>query len=83
MKQPHYLRFARALALAAVVPGCTAVDPAPPSEPLGSEPPLVAESDAATPEDVLDDAGVATDVDADLPFSSGPIVPPELPESFA
>jgi hypothetical protein len=83
MKQPHYLRVVRALALAAIVPGCTSADPAP-----TSEPPIVAEADAepAAHDDVQvegDAAVAASEVDAGLPFSSGPIVPPELPESFA
>jgi len=78
MKHAHYLRFARSLALAAVVPGCTGAVPEPTPEPQ-----VVTEADA-----LAADAGVAhddagRDVDADLPFSSGPIVPPELPENFA
>jgi hypothetical protein len=79
MKQAHHLRFARALALAAIVPGCTSAAPSPTPEPQ-----VVAEADAqpATADAQLyDDA--SSDVDAGLPFSSGPIVPPELPASFA
>ncbi|MGE0787576.1 MAG: hypothetical protein AB7S26_18015 [Sandaracinaceae bacterium] len=85
MTQPHYLRFARALALAAALPACNTASP--PDEPPSESPselhddagPL-AELDAGAAGHV-EDAGL--DVDAEVPFSSGPIVPPELPEGFA
>lgn len=84
MKTPHYLRVVRALAVVAVLPGCTSLgEPAPA--------PVVAASDAAQPlgDAAPADAGAlsiaddASDVDAGYPFSSGPIVPPELPVGFA
>lgn len=79
MKQAHYLRFARALALAAIVPGCTSAAPSPTPEPQ-----LALEADAQPrPGDAQMHDDAASDVDAGLPFSSGPIVPPELPASFA
>ncbi len=81
MQQPHYLRVVRALALAAIASGCgTASDPSPEGEPLATE------RDAGT-EAVVADAGAThdpeTEVDAEVPFSSGPIVPPELPADFS
>ena len=81
MNRAHYLRFARALALAAVVPGCTGASGPRPTP----DPQLVVEGDAgvATTADGAAHADASVDSDADLPFSSGPIVPPELPESFA
>ncbi len=89
MNQPHYLRVARALALVVAVPGCTAVAPAPDPQHLAhtGDAQVVATGDAAPT--LAPDAGpalqpdAARDVDANYPFSSGPIVPPELPESFA
>jgi hypothetical protein len=78
MDRAHYLRFARALALAVVVPGCTGTGPTP-------DPNTLAETDAqsTTPVDASAAPDAASDVDAGLPFSSGPIVPPELPEALA
>lgn len=84
MKTAHYLRVVRALAIVAALPACTSVgepDPAP----------VVAASDAAQPSrdtppgdaSTLALADAANDVDAGYPFSSGPIVPPELPVGFA
>lgn len=80
MKHAHYLRFARSLALAAFVPGCTGAVPDP-----SPEPQVVAEADAGPPsaDAAVAHDDVSHDGDADLPFSSGPIVPPELPEGFA
>lgn len=81
MKHAHYLRFARSLALAAVVPGCTSAGPAPAPEPR-----VVAQADAPPSADAgtgTADADHDREVDAELPFSSGPIVPPELPASLA
>ena len=78
METAHYLRFARAIALAAVLPACTG-----PGEPAPNPPATPGAHDDAGAE--LADAG-ATEVeetDADVPFSSGPIVPPELPAGFA
>lgn len=80
-RPPHYLRVVRALSLAALASGCTG---APPEVPVAPDSGQMADAsvpephggDAASP-----DAGV--DVDADLPFSSGPMAPPELPESLA
>jgi hypothetical protein len=79
MTAPHYLRFARALALVAVLPACTGNDPTPRESP---DPAVDEHSDAG---DAVADAGAAheDDADADMPFSSGPIVPPELPAGFA
>ena len=78
MKQAHYLRFARALALAAVVPvGCTSAAPSP-----SPEPQVLVQADAQTAHADAQVHEPADDVDAGLPFSSGPIVPPELPASF-
>ena len=82
MKQPHHLRFARALALLVVVPGCTGGAPTPTSEPqliVRADAALVAQGGDAAP----NDGDASLDVDAGIPFSSGPIVPPELPEGFA
>jgi hypothetical protein len=81
MNQAHYLRVARALTLAALVPGCTTSstpDPAPVA-PQVSTPndAAIAVADANVP------AADAARTDAGYPFSSGPIVPPELPASFA
>ncbi len=82
MIQPHYLRFVRALTLAALVPGCAGTSsPAPaPLETsdagVGTGPTL---ADASAPVDAASDD---EQVDAHA-FSSGPIVPPELPASFA
>jgi hypothetical protein len=79
MTQPHYLRVARALALAALVPGCTGAGPTPTPEPE-----VLASADAQAPAaDAQANDDASSDVDAGLPFSSGPVVPPELPESFA
>jgi hypothetical protein len=81
MTQPHYLRFARALTLAALVPGCTGTGaPAPAPSPItASDAGLSGPSDAA----VVADASAENDeVDA-YAFSSGPIVPPELPAGCA
>lgn len=89
MNQPHYLRVARALALVVAVPGCTGAAPAPDPQVLThtDDAQVVAMGDAA-PAPRIDAApaqepDAASDVDAGYPFSSGPIVPPELPESFA
>lgn len=96
MKTPHYLRFVQALVLAAAVPACAADEPAPPTTsaehaaqtadptaPSNAEgapapaPTHAAEANAAGPAST--DAGV----DSSLPFSSGPIVPPELPAALS
>jgi hypothetical protein len=87
MNQPHYLRVARALALVVAVPGCTGVAPAPDPQVLAhqGDAQVVATADAAPRVDaaIAPQPDAASDVDAGYPFSSGPIVPPELPESFA
>lgn len=79
MDRAHYLRFVRTLALATLVPGCTGAAPTP-----SGDPHPLAEDDARTVADAATTAPDAAhdDVDAGIPFSSGPIVPPELPESF-
>lgn len=89
MTPKHYLRFIQALALAAALPACA--DPAEPS-PTGEADAGAADAqdgsalatldrDGATP--AADASDAAADVDASRPFSSGPIVPPELPVGFA
>ena len=92
MKTPHHLRFAKALVLSALLPACggsgdsTTTDPSPtaattqttqtaPTPPAETP---VGKDHVAAKEDTAD-AGV----DGDLPFSSGPIAPPELPAAFA
>jgi hypothetical protein len=97
MKTPHYLRFVQALVLAATVPACSSADaPAPPTT---STEPAAQTAEPATPSSgepapapmhaaqASADAHSATDADAgvdgSLPFSSGPIVPPELPAALS
>lgn len=90
MKTPHYLRFVKALVLTAAIPACSsepASTPAPaktadstetaPTPPVAQ--PIANEDVAATDAGATHDA----DVDATLPFSSGPLAPPELPVGFA
>jgi hypothetical protein len=88
MKSVHYIRFAQALIIAAV-PACTAAVESKNPEPETST--AVAAS-SAKPEGTAaaqSDAGSAdaahhndASVDGALPFSSGPIVPPEMPLGF-
>lgn len=83
MNQPHYLRFARALTLAALVPaplvpGCTSATPEP--APITASDAGVSAADATTT--VADASAPMDEVDAHA-FSSGPIVPPELPAELA
>ena len=86
MKTPHYLRFVQALTLAAVVPACSGA-PVDDAEPARVSEPVVPTAATAPrpiarpiPESAQADASSDhdADVDASLPFSSGPIVPPEM-----
>ncbi len=108
MNHPKYLRFVRALALAAVVPGCGVEDtttsaplaasgavttPAPTARPAPDATPAPTGTNAAPSlrseidevavtrlaEQLADGGGGA----GGGAFSSGPIVPPELPRGFA
>ena len=88
-KTPHYLRTVSALALMAL-PTLVACAPEEPrvevadgattnSDPDASSADVAVASDAAT---ATTDADVA-EADANVPFSSGPIVPPEMPRGWA
>jgi len=88
MSTPHYLRFVKALVLAAALPACSsgaADGPAPSPAETADTTTAPPSAPAPTANEELADAGTAHDggVDADLPFSSGPIVPPELPLELA
>jgi len=84
MKTPHYLRVVQALAVVAAIPGCTSgPTPSPAPVVVAPEHPDAASGDAS-PIQLADAAPSApSDVDAGYSFSSGPIVPPELPVGFA
>lgn len=93
MNTPRYLRFVKALVLTAAVPACSS-DPTtepPPAKTADSSETAPATEPPATPgagskiAEAKADAGSTADADVDsgLPFSSGPIVPPELPVGFA
>lgn len=79
MNQPHYLRFARALTLAVLVPGCTSSSAPAPTPIVTSDAGVSDSTDAPA---VADAGETIDDVDAHA-FSSGPIVPPELPAGLA
>lgn len=82
MNRPHYLRVVQALALASASVGCTTTAaPAPQPVVVADAGPIPSDggSDAAAP--ASPDA--SEDVDSGYPFSSGPVVPPELPAGFA
>lgn len=95
MTTQHYLRFAKALVLGAVLPACSASSTEPtPSKSADSaettgtsatEPSKADDKNSApapvAAQDPKADAG-SPDVDAALPFSSGPLCPPELPAGF-
>ena len=93
MNTPRYLRFVKALVLTAAVPACTSATsseppPAKTSDSSETAPATEPAVDPGAPAKVADakaDAGSTPDADVDsgLPFSSGPIVPPELPVGFA
>ena len=92
MKTPHHLRFAKALVLSALLPACGGSGEPTPTDPPVTDgtaqtvqtsptpPPAtpVPRDHVATKED-----GADAGVDSGLPFSSGPIAPPELPVGFA
>jgi hypothetical protein len=91
MQTPHYLRVACALIAAATLPACSSGsdEPSPrktdsaeatPNAPP-AESPVALAAPSATPDASTPPADAA--VDSALPFVSGPIVPPELPEGFA
>jgi hypothetical protein len=88
MTRKHYLRFIQALALAAALPACGETGEHT-SESDVAEAPTDAPADRAlaVSDVVSDDAVVpasdAHEADSDVPFSSGPIVPPEMPEALA
>ena len=87
MKTAHYIRFVQALIIAAI-PACTAAvetknpEPEPATAAVNSARP---EGSSAAQADAGADAAAHADasVDGALPFSSGPIVPPELPVGFS
>jgi hypothetical protein len=96
-KPTHYLRFVQAVILAAAVPACTASSDDPKPSPQietaqqsgqtkteESKPDEQTTEEAKTEEpkaEPLD--GTGKPADAGLPFSSGPLMPPVLPSSFA
>jgi hypothetical protein len=92
MQTPHYLRVVGALIVAATLPACSSGSDEPlPTRTEAAEsttpaaPPVEAPVAAATPSATTDASAPPADAAADggLPFSSGPIAPPELPEGYA
>ena len=91
MKSPHYLRFVKALVLTAAIPACSsdaspAPAPAQVADTTATAPPAVqpiANEELADTTPTSDAGQTDADVDAKLPFASGPLLPPELPVGFA
>ncbi len=82
--RPHYLRFVRALVLAAAVPACSGADdgsPQPATVDPAPSPPVDRGAELAQmPRPVASstaDAAADVAIDGELPKTSGPIVPPE------
>ncbi len=85
MTPKHYLRFIQALALTAALPACAGSTESLPTTEAGTQS-ADAQDDSALVtlgHDAGPAADAATEVDAGRPFSSGPVVPPELPAGFA
>jgi hypothetical protein len=93
MDRSRHVRVVKALVLGALLPACGAStsDPSPspvtdsalssaPGNETGSTPGPVASAGDAAPKDASE---LDADVDSELPFSSGPLCPPEMPGGFA
>jgi hypothetical protein len=78
-KPTHYLRFVQAIVLAAAVPACSVSSETPSTPSTPSAPPApkeeASEAPVATAEEKTEPAADAG-ADAELPFSSGPMMPP-------